>query len=217
MNAGRLSERQRAILEFFEEFLDENGYPPTVRDIQHGCEISSTSVVAYNIEALKRHGFIHKVDGVSRGLGLVHRKERRREPETVSVPLLGAIAAGEPFPLPTAESWSDDSGLDTVDLPQSIAGSGEEMYALQVKGESMIDALIADGDIVVMEQADSVRNGQTAAVRIFPDDETTLKKFYNEGATIRLQPENSQMAPMHFPAENVEVLSRVVAVLRLRG
>ena len=216
MNVRNLSERQKAILDFFGDFLDEHGYPPTVRDIQHGCDISSTSVVSYNIEALKKEGLIRKDDGISRGLGLVNRRTPGREPDTVAVPLVGSIAAGEPFPLPNDEPWSGVAGIDTVDLPQSVIPSGEGVYALKVKGESMIDALIADGDLVIMQQTDSVHNGQTAAVRILPDEETTLKKFYAEGPMVRLQPENSQMDPIRLPAHNVKVLSRVVAVWRLR-
>ena len=117
-----LTERQQRILEFFEEFLDERSYPPTVRDIQRGCDISSTSVVSYNIEILKREGLIRKDDGVSRGLGLVSPRHQRNAQETVAVPLVGSIAAGEPFPLPTAETWASAADLDTVDLPQPIAG-----------------------------------------------------------------------------------------------
>ena len=155
-----LTERQQRILEFFEEFLDERSYPPTVRDIQRGCDISSTSVVSYNIEILKREGLIRKDDGVSRGLGLVAPRQQRNAQETVAVPLVGSIAAGEPFPLPTAETWASAADLDTVDLPQPIAGRSEGLYALNVKGESMIDALIADGDLVIMQQTNSVPNGR---------------------------------------------------------
>ncbi len=212
-----LTERQERILEFFENFLDEHDYPPTVRDIQRGCEISSTSVVSYNIDILKREGLIRKHDGVSRGLGLVAPRQQRNVQETVAVPLVGSIAAGEPFPLPTAETWASAADLESVDLPQPIAGRVEGLYALNVKGESMIDALIADGDLVIMQQADSVPNGEMAAVRISPDDETTLKRFYSEGAVVRLQPENSLMEPIVVEADKVEVLSRVVAVWRYRG
>ena len=212
-----LTERQERILEFFEDFLEEHDYPPTVRDIQRGCEISSTSVVSYNIDILKREGLIRKDDGVSRGLGLVASRQQRSVPDTVAVPLVGAIAAGEPFPLPTAETWASAADLESIDLPQPIAGREEGLYALNVKGESMIDALIADGDLVIMQQTNSVPNGEMAAVRIAPDDETTLKRFYAEGPVVRLQPENSQMDPITVEADKVEVLSRVVAVWRYRG
>ena len=212
-----LTERQERILEFFEDFLDEHDYPPTVRDIQRGCDISSTSVVSYNIDILKREGLIRKDDGVSRGLGLVAPRQQRNVQDTVAVPLVGSIAAGEPFPLPTAETWASAADLESIDLPQPIVGREEGLYALNVRGESMIDALIADGDLVIMQQTSSVPNGEMAAVRISPDDETTLKRFYAEGPVVRLQPENSQMDPITVDADKVEVLSRVVAVWRYRG
>ncbi|MFP6679137.1 MAG: transcriptional repressor LexA [Dehalococcoidia bacterium] len=209
-----ISERQQNMLGFIEEFLDDYGYPPTVRDIQTGCDISSTSVVDYNLKALIEKGYINRDAEVSRGLQLVQGIGQRSEmSDLVAVPLLGTIAAGNPFPLPAADS----QGVETIDLPQSITGSGENIYALRVKGESMIDALIADGDLVVMEQTSSVENGQTAAVRLKLQDETTLKRFYREGQQVRLQPENSSMDPIICDATNVEVLSRLVAVWRFIG
>jgi repressor LexA len=209
-----LSERQQGILGFIEEFMADNSYPPTSRDIQAGCEISSTSVVDYNLRALTDKGYLNRDAEVSRGLQLVNGTGNQDgPPDTVAVPLLGTIAAGAPFPLPTA----DAQGVETIDLPQSITGPGENLYALRVKGESMIDALIADGDLVVMEQTSRVENGQTAAVRLKLEDETTLKRFYREGDMVRLQPENSQMDPIMCDASNVEVLSRLVAVWRVIG
>jgi len=209
----KLSERQRAILTFIEEFIEDRGYPPSVRDIQHGCDISSTSVVAYNLDILKQSGHIRRDAEVSRGLELVDSPSRRRRPEMVAVPLMGTVAAGVPFPLPTAESWAEEA-QETIELPQAIAGRGDGVYALRVKGNSMIDALIGDGDLVIMEAARSVENGQMAAVRLKLEEETTLKRFYAEGPKVRLQPANTQMAPLIVQAENVEVLSRLVAVWR---
>ncbi len=211
----KLSERQQEILNYIESFESEHGYPPTVRDIQQGCDVSSTSVVAYNLEVLKRDGYLSRAEGVSRGLRLSAWRGPKRE--VLSVPLMGSIAAGAPFPLPTTESWSDIQDKELIDLPQAVVGSSERIYALRVKGESMIDALIGDGDMVIMEQSDQVNNGQMAAVRIMPDDETTLKYYFVEGANVRLQPANSQMKPIVVPAARVQVLSRLVAVWRYLG
>lgn len=211
----RLSEKQQAILEFIEEYVEEHNYPPSIRDIQQGCGISSTSVVKYNLDRLTQMGLMSREAEISRGL-VLRGSRTHAEPETVGVPLMGTIAAGSPFPLPTTDTWSD-SGLETVDLPQSIVGVGKGLYALRVKGDSMIDALIGDGDLVLMEQTNDVRNGQTAAVRITPDEETTLKRFYRENAKIRLQPANSQMEPIIVDADRVQVLSRLVAVWRYLG
>ncbi|MGB1748485.1 MAG: transcriptional repressor LexA [Dehalococcoidia bacterium] len=213
----KLSARQQTILAFIEGFIEENDYPPTIRDIQSGCGISSTSVVSYNLDRLKEGGYLNRASEVSRGLALSSQKQtfgQAEESETVAVPLLGTIAAGSPFPMPENDTWSDLTGSELIDLPQSIAGTGEGVYALKVRGESMIDALISDGDMVIMEQVAAVRNGQMAAVRVKSDHSTTLKHFYAEGPRVRLEPANTQMQAMTYPSSDVEVLSRVVAVWR---
>ncbi len=156
---------------------------------------------------------------MSRGLAIPNSRGGRSAakgghgPETVAVPLMGTIAAGSPFPLPQSDTWSDP-GIEQIDLPQSIVGSGDSVYALKVKGDSMIDALIGDGDLVIMESTRQVRNGQMAAVRLVKEDETTLKYFFPEGERVRLQPANSQMDPIYASSDNVEVMSRVLAVWR---
>ena len=218
----KLSERQQMIMSFIEDFIEENDYPPTIRDIQNGCDISSTSVVAYNLDKLKEGGQLNRHSEVSRGLSLASvgpnsNKFKTTEIDTVAVPLLGTIAAGSPFPMPENDTWSDLSGSELIDLPQAIVGPGDNVYALKVRGESMIDALISDGDLVIMEQASTVRNGQMAAVRIKSDNTTTLKNFYSEGPRTRLEPANSQMDAMTFPSNDVEVLSKVLAVWRYLG
>lgn len=216
----KLSERQQSILSFIEEFIEEHNYPPTVRDIQNGCGISSTSVVSYNLDRLKEGRFLNRDSEVSRGLKLAGQKTRSpgfASIDTVAVPLLGTIAAGSPFPMPENDTWSDLTGQELIDLPQAIIGPGNGLYALKVRGESMIDALISDGDLVIMEQVSTVRNGQMAAVRIKSDNLTTLKHFYAEGRRVRLEPANSQMEAMTFNSDDVEVLSRVIAVWRYMG
>lgn len=212
-----LSSRQDQILDFIREFLDDNGYPPTIRDIQSGCDISSTSVVDYNLNALREKGYLTRRADVSRGLQLVGDTQRQPRIETIVVPLVGTIAAGEPITLPAADVPVEVDADDYVELPQSITGTAERLYALRVKGLSMIDALIDDGDLVVMEQTSQVETGALAAVRLKLENETTLKRFYPEGSTVRLQPANTQMDPIRVPADNVEVLSRLVAVWRFLG
>ena len=200
------------MLEFIGGFLDDNGYPPTVRDIQHGCDISSTSVVDYNLNALREKGYLRRHADVSRGLEVVGRS--RSGDETVSIPLLGAIAAGAPISLPSADAPLPVEADEYVELPQSSIGTGENLYALEVKGQSMIDALIDDGDLVIMEHANKVENGEMAAVRLKQENETTLKRFFAEGPIVRLQPANSQMEALRVSADDVEVLGKVVAVWR---
>ena len=218
----KLSDRQQMIMSFIENFIEEHDYPPTIRDIQNGCNISSTSVVAYNLDKLKDGGQLNRHSEVSRGLSLASagsnsNKFKSTELDSVAVPLLGTIAAGSPFPMPENDTWSDLSGSELIDLPQAIVGPGDNVYALKVRGESMIAALISDGDLVIMEQTSSARNGQMAAVRIKSENTTTLKNFYSEGPRIRLEPANSQMNAMTFPSDDVEVLSKVVAVWRYLG
>ena len=210
----RLSTKQRRILEFIREFYHENGLPPTVRDIQKACEISSTSVVDYNLHILQREGHIRRMPEVARGIELLEDGVRARP--TVQVPVMGYIAAGEPVPVPGEEGWSAEP-LETLDLPRELARGERNIYALRVKGTSMIDALIDDGDVVLVEPVREVSNGQMAVAWLRLEKEATLKRFYREGDRVRLQPANSQMQPIYIPAENVEVQGRVVGVLRMLG
>ena len=204
-----LSDRQMAILEFIDRFLDENDYPPTIRDIQNALGISSTSVVDYNLNVLEQRNYIRRNRNISRGLEVTHRPNRHG---IVSVPLIGQIAAGLPIPAPedmqTAE-W------ETIDLSSSLLPNGSaEVFALRVKGLSMIDALINDGDIVVLKKQAHCDNGDTVAVWLRDEKETTLKKFYNEGTRVRLQPANSTMEPIYATPDNVEVQGKLVTVVR---
>ena len=210
----RLSPRQQRMLEFIREFYEENGLPPTVRDIQKACSISSTSVVDYNLHILQREGYLRRIPDVARGLELLEDGVRARP--TVRVPLMGYIAAGEPVPVPTEEGWSTQP-LETLELPRELLGGERNIYALRVRGTSMIDALIDDGDVVLVEPVREVGTGQMAVAWLRLEKEATLKRFYREGNQVRLQPANSQMAPIYQPAENVEVQGRVVGVLRVMG
>ena len=206
-----ISERQEKILAFIQEFIEDNDYPPTIRDIQSGCNISSTSVVSYNLDKLKEVGYLNRNSEVSRGLKLTNQNS------DFSVPLLGTIAAGSPFPLPDNDIWSDIIGKEFVEIPHSMINSSEGVYALKVKGESMIDAFISDGDLVIMEQTNNVRNGQMAAVRIISEDSTTLKHVYSDGEFTKLEPANSHMKAMTFESNNIQILSKVIGVWRYLG
>lgn len=206
-----LSRRQQSILQFIEHFLDENDYPPTIRDIQTQLDISSTSVVDYNLKALEARGVIRRNSKISRGIELVNRGPNRRN--LVSIPVIGQIAAGFPIPVPGDLEGSDVA--DTVELGSDLVrNTGQGLFALRVKGHSMIDALINDGDVVVLRQQATCENGETVAVWLKDQRETTLKKFYLEGDRVRLQPANMTMDPIFTPAENVEVQGRLVTVLR---
>ncbi len=204
-----LSSKQKRILAFLRRFREEKDYPPTVRDILKGCGISSTSVVDYNLKILEREGYIHRDREVSRGIELLG-KERRR---MALVPVIGYIAAGEPIPVPTSDTWEMEP-LDTVEVSSEFTQGKEGVYALRVKGTSMIDALINDGDIVLMQQAATAEDGEMVAAWLKAEGETTLKKLYRERNRIRLQPANSTMEPIYAVPENVEVQGKVVGVIR---
>jgi repressor LexA len=208
----KLSARQQAILDFIGAFLDENDYPPTIRDIQHELQISSTSVVDYNLKVLEERDLIRRNRNISRGIELVGRMPARTG--TISVPLIGQIAAGLPIPVPDAFADNDVSSM--IELSQELApNSGQGLFALKVKGHSMIDAMICDGDIVILKSQQTCENGDTVAVWLEEERETTLKKFYLEdGNRVRLQPQNVTMDPIYTDASNVQVQGRLVTVLR---
>ena len=206
-----LSRRQRAILQFIENFLDENDYPPTIRDIQGDLGISSTSVVDYNLKVLENRNLIRRNKNISRGIELVGRSAPRRN--VVTIPVIGQIAAGLPIPVPG--DFADAEPEETVDVSADFAPNhGRDLFALRVKGHSMIDALINDGDVVVLRKQMTCENGETVAVWLRDEKETTLKKFYLEGDRVRLQPANMTMDPIYTSARNVEVQGRLVTVLR---
>lgn len=207
----KLSGRQQAILDFIGDFLDNNDYPPTIRDIQHELNISSTSVVDYNLKVLEDRDLIRRNRNISRGIELVGRTPGRST--MVSIPVIGQIAAGQPIPVPEAFSEYDVSSMIELS-PELAPNNGHNLFALRVKGYSMIDALINDGDIVVLKQQATCENGDTVAVWLKDERETTLKRFYLEGDRVRLQPENRTMDPIYTPAANVEIQGRLVSVHR---
>ena len=202
---GQSKTRER-IYAFIRSFLRERGYAPTVRDILKGCSISSTAVVQHHLNVLEREGRIHRDPQVFRSIQLTDRRD------STGVPLLGAIAAGEPIPVPTADAW-ENQALETIELPEEIT-QGKQLYALRVKGLSMTDALIDDGDIVLMEPVDTAENGDMVAVWLKSEQEVTLKRFYLEDGKVCLRPANQLMQPIYQDPENVEVQGRVAAVIR---
>jgi repressor LexA len=210
----KLSDRQRSILKFIQDFLADKGYPPTIREIGEATNITSTSVVDYNLKALERLKIIRRDREVSRGIEVLADSARRIRDSIVRVPVLGRIAAGEPIPVPEENAAHADED-EVLELTRDILrGHGDELYALRVQGNSMIDALVNDGDIVVMRQQRVVENGEMAAVWLKEKQETTLKRFYHEGTMVRLQPANPTMKPIFVPAGNVEIQGKVIAVVR---
>jgi repressor LexA len=203
-----LSAKQRRILGFIQGFIGEHDYPPSIRQIQEACDISSTSVVDYNLRILEKEGYIRRDREVSRAIELLEPGGRR--PRVVAVPIIGTIAAGQPIPVPDQAQDAED----TLEVSPDMVRGRDNVYALRVKGNSMIDALVMDGDIVIMESAAAARDGDMVAAWLKREGEATLKRIYREGATVRLQPANEAMEPIRTEADNVEVQGRVIGSIR---
>jgi repressor LexA len=209
------SSKPQQIIDFIHRFWVEKGYPPTVRDIVSGCGISSTSVVDYNLDKLEREGYIRRHSGISRGIELLTRL--LVSGHSPQVPIIGQIAAGGPIPVPTPDTWDVTASAETLDIPEDLTRGRKGVYALKVKGSSMVDALINDGDIVLMQHVNVVENGEMAAVWLKAEKEATLKKVYLEPGRIRLQPANSQMKPIYAEPDNIEIQGRIIGVIRQLG
>ncbi len=206
-----LSPKREEILDFLARFIKEKGYAPSVRDIVRGCALSSSSIAQYHLNVLERQGYIHRERELSRSISLA-----QRERGILTVPLLGTIAAGEPIPVPSSDTWASTS-QESLEVPQELTGGQQGVYALIVKGTSMTDALIDDGDIVLMQQVDIAESGEMVAVWLRDEQAVTLKRIYVESERIRLQPANREMKPLYTEPENVDIQGKVIAVLRKVG
>ena len=209
----KMPARRQRILEFIQDYYSENGIPPTVRDIQRACEISSTSVVDYNLEKLRDSGYLNRRPDVARGIELLD-SEGQPVSNAPRVQIVGAIAAGQPLPVFSTEDVPSSAEFDDIEVSPDLPRRYGQLFALEVKGTSMIDALIDDGDVVVVKPSREAANGEMVVAWLKFEEEATLKKFYMEGDRVRLQPANSQMTPIYCPADNVEVRGKVVSVVR---
>lgn len=214
-----ITDKHIKVLEFLTDYQAKYGRPPSIREIGEKVKISSTSVVNYYLDQLKKMGYLERDDRVSRGVRLTEKVNEIIQSTTdlLRVPILGPIAAG-PFMLvpEPGVNYMNDKEYDAVDIARSLLPSkekGNDLYALEVRGDSMIDAMINDGDIVVMKQATEARNGEMVAVRV--NDEYTLKYFYKEKDRYRLQPANPTMKPIILKkTEQPEINGKVVMVIR---
>lgn len=216
MAKGKLSERQRRMLEFIERFIVESGYPPSIREIGKAVVISSTSVVNYNLNRLVEEGYLARDKNVSRGIRMTEKllKSVGRLTDVIRIRKVGRIFASEPVPLPSTDSpiFSAD---EAIEISRDLLSITEGLFALEVKGDSMIDAMVSDGDVVIMRREPEWRNGDMVAVWLKDKEETTLKHIYREGNKVRLQPANPTMQPIIIDnPENLEVQGKVVLVVR---
>jgi repressor LexA len=201
------SRTRENILSFISAFKQEKGYAPTVKEIAENCNITSVSVVQYHLNHLERAGAIRRERNKSRSINPVEEPKQAND-----IPLLGVIAAGHPIGIPDANTW--DEVTNRIEVPMYITQGRRGVYALQVRGNSMVDAMIADGDIVIMLQTYDIKNGDVAAVWLKNDQEVTLKKVYFEGGQVRLQPCNPFMMPFYQPAGNIEIQGKLIGVMR---
>jgi repressor LexA len=208
-----LTARHQKILEYLGERM-EAGYPPSIREIGEATDISSTSVVTYYLKQLEGWGYIERDAKFSRALRLSGTANR----SIFSIPILGPIAAGEPILVPApGETYIGDE-IDGVDVARSLLPVGEkgtDLFALKVKGDSMIDAMVNDGDIVIMKRTEQASNGDMVAIWLPAQDSATLKYFYKEKDRFRLQPANPTMGPIYVDkGEPLEIKGKVVMVIR---
>src|SRR5512136_1824430 len=211
MAKGKLSERQRDIINYIRDFSRDKGYPPTIRQIGEAAGISSTSVVNYNLNKLEKDGYLTRDLKVSRGVRLVESSASRIIGDMINIPLAGYIFASNPVMVGDTPQTAAD---EVIALTRDIVRDTGDLFALRVKGDSMIDAMVNDGDIVVMKKADRARNGEMVAVWLSDRNETTLKHFYLEGNKVRLQPANPTMQPIMVDPGKVQIQGKVVLVVR---
>jgi repressor LexA len=235
--AGRRSEglgdRHRRIMEFLTNFQEERGYSPSIREIGKHISVDSTSLVDYYLEQLCQENYIERDKRVSRSIRVLRptrqtesavaraahavREVAQRAGEVFTIPVLGRIGASLPVPMPPAEgSYFDPES--TVEIARSLLPAKEkvsELFALEVDGLSMIDAMVNDGDIVIMKKTQNANNGEMVAVWLQDTDETTLKYFFKEGSHVRLQPANPTMSPIIIEnPERLQIQGKVIMIVR---
>ena len=209
-----LNERHQKILDFLKEYQSENTYPPSIREIGEKTGISSTSVVNYYLEQLEKMGMIERHRKISRGVRVSGPTPLG---EMFRIPVVGRIAASAPMPVPVSDFNYYDAET-SVDIARNLLPTkekGADLFALEVDGDSMIDAMVNDGDLVIMKRAEQADNGDMVAVWLPSSNETTLKYFYKESDGYRLQPANPTMQSIHIGKdEPLEIKGKVVMVIR---
>jgi repressor LexA len=196
-----LTRRQREVFDFIRGFVHEHGYSPSLEEIGAAFGLSSVATVHKHVQHLVEKGYLRKAWNRSRSVEPIEDARAA----AVTLPLLGTVAAGSPI-----EAIEVD---ETLEVPAALVPSGRECFALRVRGDSMIDEQIADGDIVVVESRPEARDGETVVALIRGED-ATLKKIYRRGSQVRLQPANPRMGPIDLPAADVEVRGVVKGLIR---
>jgi len=203
MKANDITAKQKAILDFMKKVQDEKGYPPTVREIGAAVGLQSPSSVQFHLNALAEKGYIRRDKSKPRAIEIAPAILEKPQREMLDIPLLGNIAAGLPI-------LAIENQEDVFSMPLDFLPTNKELFMLRVKGNSMIDAGIFNGDLLILEHTSFARNGEIVAAMI--DGEATVKTFYKEKGFYRLQPENPTMEPIIVP--HVEILGKVIAMFR---
>jgi repressor LexA len=202
MSYGKITEKQQEILDFIKKEILNKGYPPTVRDICEAVDLKSTSSVHSHLETLEKNGYIRRDPTKPRAIEIMDDNFNLTRREMVNVPLVGRVAAGEP--ILAVENIESYFPIPAEYMPN------EESFMLKVKGESMINAGIMDGDQILVKRCETASNGDMVVALV--DDSATVKTFYKESDHIRLQPENDTMDPIIVP--DCEILGKVFGVFR---
>jgi repressor LexA len=203
-NNNKLSERQQAILNYIQKEVYSKGYPPSVREIGEAVGLASSSTVHGHLNRLEKKGYIRRDPTKPRAIEILDQNPTAKKRDTVMVPLIGKVTAGEPI-------TAIENIEDYFPLPSRIAGGDQTTFLLSVQGDSMINAGIMDGDYVVVRQQNTADNGEIV-VAMTDDGEATVKRFFHEGDHIRLQPENDQLEPIRLP--HVTILGKVISLIR---
>jgi repressor LexA len=196
-----ISDKQKQMLAFIENFVGENGYPPTHEEIRAGLKISTKSLVNYHLEALEGAALLSRSPNTPRAIRLASERE------PFSVPMTRFKTAAFPDEIP-------DINQEVIELTCDIVSNTRNLYALKVQGDSMMDALVNDGDIVVIQRQNQARNGDFVAVKLIDEDRTSLKHFYRENGHVRLQPANPLLEAVLVKPDAVQVEGKVMAIIR---
>ena len=226
----QLKERHKQVLDAIQDYRAKHGYAPSYREICARTDITSTSMVNYYLEQLEEMGYIERSENISRSLKIKDAAQEKVDQvlgnvkqvvneisNALSIPIVGRIVASEPIPIPETD-FSLFDAESKIEIPESLIPFNvqkDNLFALEVDGDSMIDAMVNDGDVIIMKPVREAQNGEMVAVRLKDQNETTLKHFYHEGDRVRLQPANPTMDPIYVDSSSeIEIQGSVVLVIR---
>ena len=226
----QLKERHKQVLDAIQDYRAKHGYAPSYREICARTDITSTSMVNYYLEQLEEMGYIERSENISRSLKIKDAAQEKVDQvlgnvkqvvneisNALSIPVVGRIVASEPIPIPETDFNLFDAE-SKIEIPESLIPFNiqkDNLFALEVDGDSMIDAMVSDGDVIIMKPVREAQNGEMVAVRLKDQNETTLKHFYHEGNRVRLQPANPTMDPIYVDSSSdIEIQGSVVLVIR---